>query len=237
MIKIGVISNGNVSILGVYLGMHVEDAAGILMDRDVKMFRGGLTVKVEHYTLNYYVNKYGFVDGVLVTLCGNGNNNKVILDVAKSYRRLFTKSNEYQLLSKNVVEKDGRVTTNEIFKSDYIEACLGTDINVPCLSYGNSVLLKIRLTIVENIRDVDLNQVDYVKLLYKHTIFRTNNKFNYKHNFAWINLNHIYMLIIGICFVIGMFIYAFSHRYQVVYNGRGIIDKWTGTVEVVKCEK
>lgn len=44
-------------------------------------------------------------------------------------------------------------------------------------------------------------------------------------------------ILLAILVLTCMFIYAFSHRYQVVYNGRGIIDKWTGTVEEVKYEK
>lgn len=42
------------------------------------------------------------------------------------------------------------------------------------------------------------------------------------------------LILIILLILLCLFVYAFSHRYQVVHNGRGIVDKWTGTVEEVK---
>lgn len=48
---------------------------------------------------------------------------------------------------------------------------------------------------------------------------------------------YIKYILLAVLVLACMFIYAFSHRYQVVANGRAIIDKWAGTIEEVEYKK
>lgn len=99
----------------------------------------------------------------------------------------------------------------------------------------NAVIIEI-VDFASQIKDDEFKKI--FQLVRNHKIGKMTNteqkKVGIKTKF---NSQHTkYILLVILAFAC-MFIYAFSHRYQIVYNGKGIIDKWTGTVEEVKHKK
>lgn len=234
--RLEILANRNLSLLGVCIGMKKDVTIFVLKKFNPKLFDTGITISNTCYNISYDLDEYGFICGICIGICDNGKDKERVECFVKYHKKLLR--NNYTLSSKKEDEKDGEKSISEYYSSGVLRIKFFVDENVKALSGRNSGMIKVSFALGRDFMDKPLNGESYAASLYglldSNSSFspKLRQKFQFK-----IERNTIYIFIVCFSLIVCMFIYAFSHRYQVVYSGSGIIDKWTGTLEEVKYKK
>lgn len=254
--------NGLVSFLGVKLGMTYNSASDILLKQGYKVEKneyngvdcGGILVKdVALYGMSGW-------NVIFRSFFGNRVHSILVLNVSSIYNEIesvgekiiseisqfkkYVNTDRYREKSDDKYLKT-RHFDNTSFSNtfSYINVSMQYDSDESIKNQSSHLIFNIDIRCTIGIPKADFSNITVHRILNSYIdkyLYDTQNKAvvpngnYYKLNSTNKLHSFIKIFIISFAIIVAAYLFALQSRYQVVYNGRGIVDKWTGTIETVR---
>ena len=231
--RLKIVQNRNISLLGVHIGMEKDAAVIVLKNFSPHLCDAGISIPNTKYGITYALDKYGFVCGINISICDNGADDKEVEEFTEFHKKLLQSNFALMREDEKIVNEEKKIS--EYYSSGILKIDFFVDRNVKALLGRNSALIVVKFTLGRDFLHKPLEGKSLAESLYsllRVDVVPIKRKFVFKLPFQYAKYILLVILVLA-C----MFIYAFSHRYQVVANGRAIIDKWAGTIEEVEYKK
>lgn len=240
MIKACIISNGNVSVLGVHLGMNKNSVLTLLKETNLYINDKKSLIVINGFKEGIYFrfNNDEIIDYISLSIAYN-KDHTVVDEFKEYYSKLFRENRYYSSLDKKENRKDsGEKNIIETYKSKYVHIKTIICKNVQCLDNGDAMLVEINCLVQKDDSLNELGSKEISSRLFKHTILSKEQNIEKRiFNVSFMLTDNFRVACICITVMFISLVYAYSHRYETAFGGKAIVDKWSGIMREVKLEQ
>lgn len=240
MIKACIISNGNVSVLGVHLGMNKNSALTLLKEANLYINDKESLIVVNGFeeAIYFRFNNDEIIDYISLSIAYN-KDHTVVNEFKEYHSKIFRENRHYSSLDKKENRKDsGETNIIETYKSKYVHIKTIICKNVQCLDNGDGMLVEINCLVQKDDSLNELGSKEISSRLFEYTILSKEQNIKKRiFNVSLMSADNFRVACICITVVFISLVYAYSHRYTTAFEGKAIVDKWNGTMREVKMEQ